>query len=89
MQNSCNEHACAVDCQVDDWSDWSECNAPCGAGTYWNANLEVCLPAPATSGEGNGLNNLNPRFFDLNGDGLLDVDDFLNLLNVLGKPCGS
>ena len=37
----------------------------------------------------NGLNNLNPRFFDLNGDGLLDVDDFLNLLNVLGKPCGS
>ena len=63
--------------------------APCGAGTYWNPDLEVCLPAPATSGEGNGLNNLNPRFFDLNGDGLLDVDDFLNLLNVLGKPCGS
>ena len=66
--------------------------SPCGAGTYATYDslgiLDVCLPAPATLGPGNGLGNLNPRFFDLNGDGTLDTADFLNLLNVFGKECG-
>ena len=65
---------------------------PCGAGTYATYDdagiLDLCLPAPATVGTGNGLSNLNPRYFDLNGDGILDTTDFLNLLNVFGKPCG-
>lgn len=66
--------------------------SPCGAGTYatYTAEdeLDLCLPAPATVGPGNGLGNLNPRYFDLNGDGVLDTADFLNLLNVFGKECG-
>lgn len=66
--------------------------SPCGAGTYATYNeedeLDLCLPAPAVVGPGNGLGNLNPRYFDLNGDGVLDTTDFLNLLNVFGKECG-
>jgi hypothetical protein len=65
--------------------------SPCGAGTYATYNgdneLDLCLPAPATNGPGNGLGNLNPRYFDLNGDGVLDTADFLNLLNVFGREC--
>lgn len=61
--------------------------APCGAGTFWDADAEVCRPAPATLGEGNGLGNLNPRYFDLNGDGALNIIDFLGLLDAFGKPC--
>ena len=61
--------------------------APCGAGTEWNESLQLCLASPSTLGEGNGLNNLNPRFFDLNGDGELNTSDFLNVLNVFGSPC--
>ena len=65
---------------------------PCGAGTYATytaeGELDLCLPAPAVVGPGNGLGNLNPRYFDLNGDGVLDTADFLNLLNVFGKECG-
>jgi len=64
---------------------------PCGAGTYAtytaNEQVDLCLPAPATLGPGNGLGNLNPRYFDLNGDGALNTLDFLNLLNVFGGPC--
>ena len=61
--------------------------APCGAGTYWDDEAQVCRPAPATLGEGNGLGNLNPRYFDLNGDGVLNTPDFLGLLDAFGKPC--
>jgi hypothetical protein len=62
-------------------------NSACGAGTYWDAEILACKPAPLTLGEGNGLNNLNPAYFDLDRDGTLDVSDFLSLLNVLGKAC--
>lgn len=60
---------------------------PCGAGVSYDADAELCTPAPATLGEGNGLGNLNPDYFDLNGDGALDIADFLNVLNVFGKSC--
>ena len=63
----------------------------CGAGVTFDAALNggtgACVPAPLTVGEGNGLNNLNPRFFDLNRDGVLDQVDFDRLEVLLGATC--
>jgi hypothetical protein len=63
----------------------------CGAGVTFDATLNggtgACVPAPLTLGEGNGLNNLNPRFFDLNRDGILDQEDFDRLEILLGASC--
>ncbi len=63
----------------------------CGAGVTFDATLNggtgACVPAPLTVGEGNGLNNLNPRFFDLNRDGVLDQVDFDRLEVLLGASC--
>ena len=66
---------------------WKKPLPPCGAGTYWDTATGHWLQAPKTLGEGNGLGNLNPRYFDLNGDGMLDTEDFINVLNVFGKVC--
>lgn len=60
---------------------------PCGAGTAYNTGTGLCEPVEATTGTGDGLNNLNPAYFDLNGDGTLNVTDFLNLVEVFGKQC--
>ncbi len=63
----------------------------CGAGVTFDTTLNggtgACVPAPLTVGEGNGLNNLNPRFFDLNRDGVLDQVDFDRLEVLLGASC--
>jgi hypothetical protein len=63
----------------------------CGAGVTFDTSLNggtgACVSAPLTVGEGNGLNNLNPRFFDLNRDGVLDQEDFNRLEVVLGGSC--
>ena len=63
----------------------------CGAGVIFDATLNggtgACVPAPLTMGEGNGLNNLNPRFFDLNRDAVLDQEDFDRLEVLLGASC--
>jgi len=32
-EGSCNTDQCPVDCEVEDWSSWSECSATCGGGT--------------------------------------------------------
>lgn len=63
----------------------------CGTGVTFDTSLNggtgACMPAPLTVGEGNGLNNLNPRFFDLNRDGVLDQVDFDRLEVLLGATC--
>jgi hypothetical protein len=47
----------------------------CGPGTYWDENLSLCMPEPATCPE------------DLTGDGLVNTSDLLVLLGVFGTVC--
>lgn len=46
----------------------------CGEGTYWNEELGICLPIDSC-----------PE--DLNGDGVVGVEDLLTLLSSFGTPC--
>jgi hypothetical protein len=32
MKESCNTHACPIDCELGDWEGWSGCSAECGGG---------------------------------------------------------
>lgn len=32
MQRSCNMQECPVDCELDDWAEWSACSKDCGGG---------------------------------------------------------
>jgi len=31
-EEACNNHACPVNCELEEWSQWSECGAQCGGG---------------------------------------------------------
>ena len=46
----------------------------CGEGTYWNEELGICLPIDSC-----------PE--DLDGDGIVGVEDLLTLLSSFGTPC--
>lgn len=47
----------------------------CGPGTTWSLNLEQCVPIAPICSE------------DVNGNGLVEVSDLLQLLNVFGAAC--
>ena len=47
----------------------------CGPGTIWSFELQQCVPAEGVCSE------------DLNGNGLVEVSDLLQLLNVFGSLC--
>lgn len=41
----CNIEPCAIDCQVSEWSEWSQCSASCGAGTTTRTRKVTIYPA--------------------------------------------
>jgi len=40
----CNTQACPVDCSVSDWSNWSECDKPCGNGNQIRTRSIITQP---------------------------------------------
>jgi len=52
---TCNSQACAADCEVGDWSNWSSCTKACGSGTQTRTR-SVIKPAVAGGKECSVLN---------------------------------
>ena len=87
--SACNYDEAA---SLDDGScDYSCCPGPgcCHAGTAWDVALHQCVVAePAYLNEPGEAAVLNPCYFDSNDDGLVNVSDLMNLLNVFNLACG-
>ena len=78
--------------EEDDGScDYTCCPGPgcCHAGTVWDVSLQQCVIAePAYLNEPGETAVLNPCYFDSDDDGLVDVNDLMNLLTVYNLACG-
>ena len=87
--SACNYDEAA---SLDDGScDYSCCPGPgcCHAGTVWDVALQQCVVAePAYLNEPGEAAVLNPCYFDSDDDGLVDVNDLMNLLTVYNLACG-
>ena len=44
QQIVCNEQPCPIDCQVGEWSEWSQCDAKCGEGNQIRTRNVVVPP---------------------------------------------
>ena len=94
IQGCTDASACnyAEAASLDDGScDYSCCPGPgcCHAGTVWDVSLQQCVMAePAYLNEPGETAVLNPCYFDSDDDGLVDVNDLMNLLTVYNLACG-
>ena len=88
--SACNYDEAA---SLDDGScDYSCCPGPgcCHAGTVWDVALQQCVVAePAYLNEPGEAAVLNPCYFDSDDDGLVDVNDLMNLLTVYNLASGN
>jgi Mg-chelatase subunit ChlD len=50
MEMKCGQRKCPVNCEVDDWGDWSECTRECGGGGQ--TRTRAVSVHPANGGEG-------------------------------------
>lgn len=94
IQGCTDASACNYDeaASLDDGScDYSCCPGPgcCHAGTVWDMSLQQCVMAePAYLNEPGETSVLNPCYFDSDENGLVDVNDLMNLLTVYNLACG-
>ena len=71
--------------------DLTCCPGPgcCLDGTVWNFDLGGCvMEEPPFVETGGAYASVNPCYFDSNDDGLVEVNDLMNLLSVYNLACG-
>jgi uncharacterized protein (TIGR02145 family) len=86
-------------CNFNEESTWNDDTCEygclnCGPGTVWNDSLSLCLPSTSICGEGTiwdasiqACVGFNDCPSDLDGDGLIGVEDLLSLLSDFGTDC--
>ncbi len=70
--------------------DYSCCPGPgcCHDGTVWNLEFQQCvIQDPAFLNDPGEIAELNPCYYDTDENGIVDVNDMLNLLSVFGSSC--
>ena len=90
-----DEGACNY--QVGQFSNNESCEygcLNCGPGTVWDDSLSQCLPSPSICNEGTYWDDetqtcmpINSCPQDLDFDGVVGVNDLMNLLSAFGTPC--
>ncbi len=78
----CNYEECPVDCEVSDWSNWSECDATCGGGS--KIRTREILKFPNTTGKA------CPSLIDSEdcGNDICGIDDCIVSAWSDWSPCG-